>query len=360
MKMEMESAVNNGEHGSESAGAEKTRPQTQPSRRVLTLRNGIKTLVAVAVLGNAVYDGYFPNEKVTEFIGDDGEIEYVHSDPKTQHILNYLSGKESLSDEDVRDIWIDNLETICNEKKLPFPKDIQTWRLEDIKKFIADNDPKYYELSGGTKETVQQRPFHREYYDALWKAVEDNGSPKIRWGAEKWLGTGYDAKSMFNDFTHTVHLVAEPIFKENSEDKFVDRPLFAEIAHAKQFHEHREMAAIRFTGSVVRLVYNKIFTGGSWSKNYGLEYKRVGSLEHEAHEEIEPALLQQVQPIFHSKPETVEHGITPFIGEENIDETMVNNGNETADHEKRSSEFSDGENVETANLCKEDIHSAQP
>ena len=181
----------------------------------------------------------------------ENRIEFSHPDEQTTHILNYLSGREEVTEE------------------------------EDAK-FYCDTD-----LSQGTAIKVE---FNPRLYNELWKMEMEFGSPKIEWidYSKRYSLAGLSGNNLYNHFSHTIYL-------ECDSPKRVIKHLMAEFSHASQFERDQLKTHHLYVESIIRSVGNMAIHDERPWPAYCREYSTWGSFEFEAHKIIEPQLRQRIK-----------------------------------------------------------------
>lgn len=236
----------------------------------------------------------------------DGKEIFEHSDKETTHILNYLGGLDSLSDEE-RLKFMKEYSRGFDSIDIPDGYDKMT---ESETMFFLVNH--FYNTYRDDYDSIQQTQeeltevindaFPKKYqyndtiYKKLWEVEKECGSPKINWtfGRDRhMLSSRNDLSPHYNPFTHTVFIEAN---SHGSNTQIED--IVSEWSHAKQFHDHP-------TGSTLQAIEDGIRTAKdilkSKHKDYIIsqlkEYNTLGSLEYDAHKIIEPYIENKFKDI---------------------------------------------------------------
>lgn len=271
--------------------------------------------VAFVLVLAGVTDYQLTHHNKIESTNIDGKEIFKHSDEETTHILNYLGGVDSIT----RDEQAEFLKGLyIGFDKLPIPANIDEMQGEELINYIAEamanseyNPAK--ESAEKMKLDIEEMfkrslPIKYEYndtvYKQLWQAEQECGSPKIDWtyGNDRHfleLNSKNNKVAHYNEFTHTVFIKPIGYRSINS--------LIAEWSHAKQFHDNPVGSNLQAIEDGIRIANNVI---KSEHKDYTisqlLEYSIPGSIEHDAHEIIEPYLKEKYPNIKNLKPKEGE------------------------------------------------------
>ena len=221
---------------------------------------------------------------VTETKDEDGKAIFSHSDPATTHVLNYLTGKESLSDEERSDFMHDSLSGILKT----IPPNFEQMGTQELAEFadshgIADAgillfiwrhiDPEKYK-------------FDQKVYEQIWQVEKQVGAPRVHWAHRSKINSS--RRTIYDPLTHTISIL--PLQPHER--------LYAELAHSKQWSKSPVRAYLMFAEALVRTGSRFIASLGKQDlfDSYSVEYSLPGSLEHEAHEIIQPEIIKQAGP----------------------------------------------------------------
>jgi hypothetical protein len=305
------------EHGTEE---EKRRLVTPLERlkRVALSATRIVGAVSAIVLAAERTQRAATDYDVTESQGPDGAI-YTHEDAETTHILNVLAGKEALTEADRIAILRTEAESNADGQGIPLPEDWETLDEDGVKRFIVDTligegkpvAPEGRAAALQELSDVFTRSFEppsddpdvrRRLYEALWKVERENGNPRIRWDARTApegmdadrLSVGWHAnRDQYSPMTNTVRL--KPFGGMGSKRE----ALVAELSHAKQFTEDDPAARIRLiargVADYLRTAARVVKKDASVKDAYDELYAEPGSIEHEAHEVIEPRIAEHLE-----------------------------------------------------------------
>lgn len=231
----------------------------------------------------------------TEKVEADGEITFEHDDPETTANLNYLTGKGEIPEaekirwhrEFVRLVASSNSYTISddlssmNEKQLiEVLSKIRSGPAGDARGDVID----------GIAWSVPQFEYNEKFHTAIWRLLTKVGSPKVRLIGEnetlpdKIMGASANRGGYYNALTNTIYIKAS----------FGRESLIAETAHADQFRNKPIESSMRGAYSAVSVAMSSAVNFRSISDSYAAEYSRSGSIEHEAHQILEPKFKQEV------------------------------------------------------------------
>lgn len=299
----------------EKAVQSKTR---QFVKKVAWLGLGLSTAGALNEARSHIDSRY----EVTETKNPDGTISYSHEDPETKAILDYMTGKAELPEHDK--VYFYKEEVGQYYRELYAAEHSALLEDADINAYIStlpDDSGKLVEMAIDLKEKRQkayvkdspgaiqmteeeiteevQRDFNElvqspggdeynpNYEQALWRLQKEVGAPKIRWIAPGMDMTAFAASKILGD--------GRAFYMENSNTVYIsplesERTLLAEDAHADQFN--RQPVVSRVTGMIDfgHTAYRAVRDRISYHTSQLQEYGREGSLEHQAHSEIEPGL----------------------------------------------------------------------
>lgn len=269
--------------------------------RIFRTKIGKLSLGLLATAGGlSTYNHFYRLGTIEEVSQPDGTIEYFHSDAQTTHILNYLSGKEPLNEDDERASWVEVFEdiTVILGKTTPSTENMS---VEQIKAAIKELDPTYFEKQNANEYHVKKRDLNPLYYKYLWQSFQKFGRPKIRWGSAKFnynFTEKAEARDCYNATDNTLHIDPELQSFTNTKSSFNDGAVFAELAHAKQLNDDPFKSLGKFALATCRVTRDTLNNGKPWSVNQKEEYARPGSLEYEAHSIIEKELVKGAKKTF--------------------------------------------------------------
>jgi len=226
---------------------------------------------------------------------ESGKIVYKHPDRETTSIIDYIAGKSDLPEDIKKDLLLYYVKTFYSGNNLKLPNNLKNFNYDELADFyissLNQNIKFGLKINSEAKKTFFEKPrFGEKLYEYLWEVESRGGNPKIRWTtqaskAETLLITNYSTPFYFAP-TNTLFIDPPTTF----EDFQTQSSFFAESAHAIQ----RKNSVLKFDfkvlDAVFRTVYNSAKNKKSLTDEYDNLYKKPGSLEYEAHEEIEQKL----------------------------------------------------------------------
>mgnify|MGYP000384981564 CR=1 FL=1 len=245
---------------------------------------------------------------------------YGHSDPETDMVMNFLSGKI--------DLPLDVKFNLIKKAEIHFWEIAEKY---DLDSSATDQLKKYenitleeYEKEYGKIDTifgVFKDNFDIEKYDAIWKMHRKNGNPDVRFFdyndkearvlyKNKEHSIEEDRKSLYrayyNPMSNTINVSWVRSLYNYSPEKMKDFILedwIAELSHAKQFQEKPFASMQEGLVSGVRMAMNALSHGESFYSAQLREYETEGSLENEAHTIIEAELQKTIDSIINKESE---------------------------------------------------------
>lgn len=259
---------------------------------------------AAALTGAAGMADYtLTRYKVEQKTGANGGVVYIHQDQETTHIINILSGKEQLSNFDKKDILLDYL----TDELKSFHEDGQ---YEAISQSGLEK-MSFSELEEIAREFMHVRGFVRhlftdsnpgietfdqELYNALWKLEKECGNPKVRFrlGSKKSILNLHDPdRSFYQSFTNTI-------FIDMGENETAIEYYISELSHGKQFDQNPVSSYVMGVKDVLKTIKGALVNRENLDSSYGNLYDQSGTLEYQAHKELQPKLeteLESLTPI---------------------------------------------------------------
>jgi len=294
----------------------------------LALLSGVKVAEEVHSYSNSRYE-------ITTEVGSDGTIEYSHEDAETTRILKFLTGAAELAPEDKVHFYRELLRSEIKkreeleralavvgtqedatahehtsivltleeqsdlEKSLPMDEANLRQMLRD---FYAEDDFLYF---GEVQADIDNR-VEKAFADAVEKTVEYDsalekivwnmqmkvGAPRIRWSAPEdndfsklaghMAGAG---RSMYWPSDNTIYITPGTTGAD----------LVAENAHAKQFNDEPIESRVRTIIDGVHIAIRAVRENKSLHEAQFEQYETPGTIEHEAHEVIEPQLISEAE-----------------------------------------------------------------
>lgn len=250
----------------------------------------ISALVALGLTAN-----YFrTKENVDETLDTNNGIVYVHPDEETTHILNYLSGRESLTGEErLRFLRMIAREFAAARGK-PVPRDMDAMSLAEVRDYLIQN------FSGGSIEAGREAedligfpnsvPNHyvydRDTYDSVWAIEKEVGAPRVRWITGSSRNPPNEIiKPGYSVLTNTIYIrPTHPLMN-----------LAYELPHADQYRNRPVWYYLRQVEEYLRIVSKTITRLQSPGSMTDEEYNAVpGSIENEAHNKIQPEIRRRM------------------------------------------------------------------
>ncbi|MBP6925627.1 MAG: hypothetical protein KBC22_01025 [Candidatus Pacebacteria bacterium] len=214
------------------------------------------------------------------------KTEYVHSDEKSDRILKYITGQEDFSTAEKEVIFKEYISTF----NLDFPenfKELSANEIDDQVRYQPRPAKEIYGENWLDSLIPPSQDFDKKYYEAIYKIVQETGSPNIRFKQ----GSANSAPH-YNPLNHTIY-IKNPTFSgglDNIEGNFI-----AELAHSKQFTEKPIGTYLKAIESGFGMITT--FAKEGFSRDLREiqkdEYDKEGSFEYEAHSEIEIDLKKE-------------------------------------------------------------------
>jgi hypothetical protein len=249
-------------------------------------------------------------------INEKGEITYSHEDQRTTHLLNILAGKEKFNESDFMSDIRPLISFFCDKYNLSLPKNIGEMSIDEIDKFIFDNQDLINSKVGEKRlpfergdfkkqmfnelralnipnDTTESTP-NKNLYDLVWTLEEECGNPRVRFNEEN---IGF---SPFKDFKGVSHydpinnIVYINMYDLTAGDNKYGT-FFPEMSHADQFNKNQIASYLNACGDFLSVFKKAGFNSNKISLEYGKLYNKPGSIEHEAHKLIEPYLKNKYQ-----------------------------------------------------------------
>jgi hypothetical protein len=309
----------------------------------------IRSLLKVASIGLALYGSVKVGDDVKDYtasrheitleVGQDGRLEYEHDDPETTRILNFLTGKENLSNEDeihfYRELVRSEVRSILEREKYQkvigdlegswdeisreaaelsalsleelntmeksLPEDGAGLRLR-LREIYSEQD---LILHGEVQNDVDAR-VDEAFADAVeagveydpiieklvWDMQKKVGAPRIRWAApadnQKAKDVGHRVgagRAFYTASDNTIYITP------GSNAQTLGRLLVTEDSHAFQFNNEPVTSRVRSMIDEVRIQMRARVENMTRYEAQFAEYDISGTIEHEAHEVIEKRLI---------------------------------------------------------------------
>ncbi|MST04266.1 MAG: hypothetical protein EXS49_01725 [Candidatus Pacebacteria bacterium] len=267
-------------------------------------RGFLKQCRSLAIIGSiALGADYQLTHPELEIVGDkDGNLEYIHPDSETTHILNVLSGKEVFTPEEALPYFKTLIEQSANEDNIKLPEDFDSYNIDQVDSFwVAALNEKGTEIKPGTfRDSFYSCQYlnknstnttDRDIYDLTWKMENECGNPKIRIDnettniSEKLLSQREIYRANYSGPTNTVFLPKNVFFTGNAYEA-----LISELSHSKQLKDDPIGFYYDGASSMIRMFSKGGFDKAQLHSAQLDEYAIPGSLEHQAHSSIEPKL----------------------------------------------------------------------
>lgn len=275
-------------------------------RRVakILLRRVRDAMILAAMALVLTYANYERTRWAVTQENNNGSIIYRHEDKKTNDILNYISGINSLPENAKKELArICIMQLLSEVRGVKLPLDLEKRSDEDFRKFAVEAlglylDTKYegvddqYVIDLIGKEdwfkhfTRDRHSPNSRLYRALWDIEQEAGNPKIRWTSDpEWINSqGFRAS--YDQITNTMYISPTGYGYGDIND------LISESAHGKQFNEN-PLKLIAAGKDLIRIIGRSIITLKAPSETREELYNIPGSIEYEAHKEIQPRLEKE-------------------------------------------------------------------
>ena len=268
--------------------------------RTKRLAKRMAQIGALITLGLAANHEYTHREKVVQEQNEKGEAVFRHPDPETTHILNYLSGKETISASEQLTFLKEALKVGSRNEGFKLPDNIDAMSTLELHDYAKQNlahilGGKDFEESWSGSQVVlsETYEFDPHMYKAIWDVEQQAGAPRIRWlmkdqgrGLKRFSLMGGVHPSHYDPLTNTVYIfvLSSPI------DDFAK-----EMPHAQQFSQNPVGSYLKGTEEFLRIVQKGVLQLKSPIDAQNEEYSIPGSLEYEAHKIIEPQLREELK-----------------------------------------------------------------
>lgn len=261
------------------------------SQRTLLLVGVATSLMVAGTEGSHALTRY----KISTTRDPEGVVSFVHEDTQTTEIIDYLSGRKPLTEDQKLHIYRGYIRMLYTDCKKTPPANLESLTRTELaplvyayyKDVLKDSDKEAQEETNDFfTEAVPEYEYDAKLYSRLWKLQKEVGAPKIRWGFDGGVDQRIIGaeRATYNPFTNTAYVFPLTAFDD----------LIAEDAHAKQ--EVVAPVRTRFKGLRDQaLVLMRIVTEWKDPKAvYGVLYSTPGSVENDAHSVIEPTLRDQL------------------------------------------------------------------
>lgn len=284
----------------------------------------------LAFLGTLAYMNTPEHHQVLQHANGD----YYHTDPPTNHILQYLSGKEKLTPEERTRLHLAYVKSEIRDGKkadVTLPDNFDDMTMDQIKQWMLELDELKNKAEIETyvqslfDEIPEQRTVSPDLYSELWELEKRTNAPKIRWTFD-YSSLLSDSRAHYSPRSNTIAVLPADEIGSTPYHDFV-----SEASHAIQFQNAPYEARLRGVVSIIRtgirVVLGKMpIDKRHLNRAYNEEYTLPGSIEQQAHEEIEVDLRNQYpalkeagigkEPITIPEPEPLpELGLPEFLWE---------------------------------------------
>jgi len=238
-----------------------------------------------------------------------GEITYSHEDERTTHLLNVFAGIEKFNEEDLLVDIRPLLERTLKNFNLSTEKDVGDMSLDEIDEFlfknrkvINPNDDTDTTKLGDFKKTFETKlesmnskidftkKTNENLYKLVWGLEEECGNPKIRFnneGANFTPFKPFKGESHYNPINNTIFIDPHDLTNIQVGE------FFPEMSHAKQFNENEIGTFLKVCSDCISIVKNSGFNPKKMAGEYMKLYHKPGSIEYEAHHNIEKDLREK-------------------------------------------------------------------
>ena len=248
-----------------------------------------------------------PDLEVTE--DEQGDLLFKHPDKQTTHILNAIVGRDSISLEESLKSYKERIKNRIKKIGISLPTEFDSYDIDQVDSYLVkagldkpgvtrDYFNEYYNFKG-----VEVSPDEsKEIYNLLWEMEEECGNPKFRFQSRgpSVLGIEYsddDTRAYYDPIGNTFYIPMDLfVGQEAGHEK-----LFAELAHAKQLEDNPLEFYVKSASSMLRIFAKGKFDLEILTEAHQEEYEISGTLENEAHSEIEPYLAEKYSKITKGK-----------------------------------------------------------
>lgn len=263
------------------------------SRRFLKITGGMTLLGLIASSEN-----YYKTKYETTAEKDSkGNTVYKHSDTETTHILNYFSGRETLTEEEITY----NIRLLAKNSAKVFdielPPDFDNFNLEQIDSFFA-SVPKTKLKKGDMINFVDDyvdreiKPAE-DIYELIWQLEKECNNPKIKFVVNP-------PSFLTDNLTINYSSLKNAIYIDILAQGGGPDDLIAELAHSKQFRGSlfkRIIKDLRYTKDLIKVFLRGGFNTERLNEEYSKLYAEKGTIEYEAHSEIAPELKEKYEKL---------------------------------------------------------------
>lgn len=267
--------------------------------------------ISIAGLIALSVDYYLTHSELETALDEKGNIEYIHPDAKTNHILNVLAGRDSISHEEAIDNFREISKTLADASDVDVPEQYDTYDINQIDSFLtaALNKKSIETKAGEIKDYFYEVHYLSQVdlpedeaegiYNLIWQIEQECGNPKIRFqtAGPSILGISLPEKNIYrphyDPLENTVYVPMDMFIGQSDGYK----NLIAELSHAKQLKDDPLGFYFKAGLSFLRMFSKGGFDTNELSGAQREEYYIPGSLEHEAHSDIQPQLENKYEKL---------------------------------------------------------------
>lgn len=264
-------------------------------------------LLTLSVVGTSPYT--YTRYSVDSKINERGAIEYTHQDEETTHVINVLAGKEKFTVADRENIYMDLLTGKLEEahkkgqyldaKKDKLPETSIKKKVQIAEELSSSGYLEDEKLIKASMIDPSPKVFDEDLYSALWKLEQECGNPKVRFMFEGKTQrySGSAGRSFYSAMSNTI-------FIDVGSNEQTTKAFIAELSHAKQFDENpinslvvsiKDDIHVQMEASKKNLSFREVYDQTM--------YDQPGTIEYQAHQEIEPELKEK---FLRNAPGTIE------------------------------------------------------
>ncbi|HEY4490158.1 MAG TPA: hypothetical protein VJC12_02790 [Candidatus Paceibacterota bacterium] len=236
-------------------------------------------------------------------------VEFNHTDPTTTHIINYLAGRDTLSEDEVEEIFKMEWKKVIKDKIVQenlkkigvrVPKNINELSIDETASLLSQAFyPGYKDLLKAEalkrfRSFPRSFPYNEGVYEALWTIESETGKPKIRFTQTIPLNrtASYDRET--NTIGMWVDVEQSPDDMRRLSIRFEEDssgyPLFSEMSHSTQWSKDSKGATEKLDSDWKDMLDISKEMKIPFDSAQKFLYNTPGSIEHEAHQIIEPAI----------------------------------------------------------------------
>lgn len=229
---------------------------------------------------------------------------YGHSDPVTDAMLNFLTGKQDFSSEEKVKyfrMWEESvleIESIQSVEAMDLYKKIK--KMSD-QEFIDYMKRGKYGFDPSESELLLLQDFDVARYSAIWELHRRNGNPKIDFVAgqqdfQASNGTPLGTHYLSGENKIMLNLMHISMSEGNGDTSALLNDWIAELSHSKQSKEKPFTARLRFLLDLMQVQAYKVFSDEDFATLYNNKlYLSPGSHEYEAHTILQPQLEESLE-----------------------------------------------------------------